>query len=137
MESNDKINGFSEQDLVLVTQCLEVSSHTSPFDQRGDDLIELVRRYAIPLWGPKQCQDHEKLSPTQNRNWKLMTKEVRDWLLTNVAVDFSCVTEEQILGRAGEEFGSTLTMAWGDKIVSFVRYQRVGSRRSKKFLRKR
>ena len=98
MESNGKINRFSERDHRVAAKHLEVTNDTSPFDQRWDDLIELVRRYAIPLWEPRQCQEQENLSPTQNRNWKTMTSEVREWLLTNVAVDFSCVSEEQILG---------------------------------------
>lgn len=137
MESNGKINRFSERDHRVAAQCPEVTSDNSPFDQRWDDLIELVRKYAIPLWEPRQCQEQENLSPTQNRNWKLMTSEVRDWLLNNVAVDFSCTSEEQILAQAAGEFGATLTRAWGDKIVSYVRSQRVGNRRSRKFLRKR
>ena len=137
MESNNKINRFSERDHGVAAQRLEVTNDISPFDQRWDDLINLVQKYHIPLWEPRQRKDHEILNPSQNRNWKLMTSELREWLLNNVAVDFSCVTEEQILEQAAGEFGVTLARAWGDKIVSFVRYQRVGNRRSKKFLRKR
>lgn len=62
-----------------------------------------------------------------------MTKEMKDWLVENVAVDFSIQKKDDILEHAARGFGEKAVYYLGEEMITYVRSQRNPNKRSKKF----